>query len=60
VCEPVHIVALKITGTTTVAIPEWLFDLDGPGLYMRRIKMVSLSIPGVVGPYTSLNYTLTL
>ena len=41
-------------------IPEWLFDLDGPGLYMRRVKMVSLSIPGVVGPYTSLNCTLTL
>jgi hypothetical protein len=58
--DPVALVALKITGTTTVAIPEWLFDLDGPGLYMRRIKMVSLSIPGVVGPYTSLNCTLTL
>lgn len=58
--HPVALVALKITGTTTVAIPEWLFDLDGPGLYMRRIKMVSLSIPGVVSPYTSLNCTLTL
>jgi hypothetical protein len=58
--DPMALVALKITGTTTVAIPEWLFDLDGPGLYMRRIKMASLSIPGVVGPYTSLNCTLTL
>jgi Tc toxin complex TcA C-terminal TcB-binding domain len=58
--DPVALVALKITGTTTVAIPEWLFDLDGPGLYMRRIKLLSLSIPGVVGPYTSLNCTLTL
>jgi hypothetical protein len=58
--DPVALVALKITGTTTVTIPEWLFDLDGPGQYMRRIKMVSLSIPGVVGPYTSLNCTLTL
>jgi len=58
--DPAALVALKITGTTTVNIPEWLFDLDGPGLYMRRVKMVSLSIPGVVGPYTSLNCTLTL
>jgi hypothetical protein len=58
--NPVALVALKITGATTITIPEWMFDLDGPGLYMRRIKMVSLSIPGVVGPYTSLNCTLTL
>ena len=56
-----HWLALKITGTCDAsAFPEWLFDLDGPGLYMRRIKLVSLSIPGVVGPYTSLNCALTL
>jgi hypothetical protein len=58
--DPVALVALKVTGATTVTIPEWLFDLDGSGLYMRRIKMVSLSIAGVVGPYTSLGCMLTL
>jgi hypothetical protein len=40
-------------------VPEWLFDLDG-SLYMRRIKTVSLSIPSVTGPYTSVSCTLSL
>jgi hypothetical protein len=37
-----------------------LFDTDYPGHYMRRVKSVSLSIPVVVGPYNSVNCTLTL
>jgi len=41
-------------------VPEWLFDLDTPGHYLRRIKSVSVSIPGVIGPYTSVNCKLTL
>ena len=41
-------------------IPEWLFDLDTRGHYLHRIKSVSVSIPGVVGPYTSVNCKLTL
>jgi hypothetical protein len=41
-------------------IPEWLFDLDTPGHYLRRIKSVSVSIPCVAGPYTSVNCKLTL
>ena len=41
-------------------IPEWLFDLDTPGHYLRRIKSVSVSIPSVTGPYTSVNCKLTL
>jgi hypothetical protein len=41
-------------------IPEWLFDLDTPGHYLRRIKSVSVSIPCIVGPYTSVNCKLTL
>jgi hypothetical protein len=43
-----------------VTIPEWLYDLDCPGHYTRRIKSVALSIPSVVGPYTSVNCTLSL
>jgi hypothetical protein len=34
--------------------------MDYPGHYKRRIKSVSLSIPAVVGPHTSLNCTLSL
>ena len=44
----------------TFDIPEWLFDLDTPGHYLRRIKSVSVSIPCVVGPYASINCKLTL
>lgn len=40
-------------------IPEWLFDLDTPGHYLRRIKSVSVSIPCVTGPHTSVHCTLT-
>jgi hypothetical protein len=58
--DPVALLALKATGTCEVTLPEWLFDLDAPGHYMRRIKNVSLSIPAVTGPYTSVNCTLSL
>jgi hypothetical protein len=34
--------------------------MDYPGHYMRRLKNVSLTIPCVTGPYTSVNCTLTL
>lgn len=51
---------LKTTGSCEFNIPEWIFDLDCPGHYMRRIKTVSVSIPCVAGPYTSINCTLSL
>jgi len=58
--DPLALLNLKISGTCKIAIPEWIFDRDCPGHYMRRIKTVSLSIPSVVGPYTGVNCTLTL
>ena len=58
--DPLALLALKATGSCTVTIPEWLYDLDCPGHYMRRIKNVALSIPCVIGPYTSVNCTLLL
>jgi hypothetical protein len=58
--DPLALLQLTITGSCTVRIPEWLYDRDCPGLYMRRIKSVALSIPSVVGPYTSINCTLSL
>jgi Tc toxin complex TcA C-terminal TcB-binding domain len=57
---PLALIALKETGTCEIMIPESFFDADYPGQYMRRIKSVALSIPCVVGPYTSLNCRLTL
>jgi hypothetical protein len=58
--SPIALLTLKATGSCEVTIPEWLYDLDCPGHYMRRIKSVAISIPSIVGPYTSVNCTLSL
>lgn len=58
--DPRALLQLRATGSCSVFLPEELFDLDCPGHYFRRIKSVAVSIPCVVGPYTSLNCTLTL
>lgn len=58
--DPEALVDLISTGACNVDIPEWLFDMDTPGHYMRRIKTVSVSIPCVIGPYASVNCKLTL
>jgi hypothetical protein len=58
--DPVALLTLKATGTCAVSIPEWVYDRDCPGHYLRRIKTVSVSVPSVVGPYTSVNCSLEL
>ena len=58
--DPLALLSLRITGSCTVTVPEWLYDRDCPGHYMRRVKSVSLSVPSVVGPYTPVNCTLSL
>src|SRR5262249_28876651 len=58
--DPVALIALKEAGQCIVEFPEALFDMDYPGQYLRRLKSVSLTIPCVAGPYTSINSTLTL
>lgn len=58
--DPVALLTLKATGSCQADIPEWLYDMDCPSHYMRRIKSVALSIPAVVGPYASVNCTLSL
>ncbi|MGF7163611.1 peptidoglycan hydrolase-like protein with peptidoglycan-binding domain [Rhodoligotrophos appendicifer] len=57
---PEQLIALKETGLCEFEIPEWLFDLDTPGHFRRRIKMVSLTIPSVTGPYTTIHCKATL
>ena len=47
---PLQLINLQQTGTCEFTVPEWLFDLSSPGTYMRRIRRVSVSVPGVVGP----------
>ena len=58
--NPIALITLKETGQCNVSLPEALFDSDYPGHFMRRIKSVSLTLPCVTGPYTSVNCTLTL
>lgn len=58
--NPLALIRLKTTGRCEIELQEALFDSDYPGHYMRRIKNVSLTIPCVIGPYTSINCTLTL
>jgi hypothetical protein len=57
---PAAFLRLQLTGETEIELPEWLFDLDHPGHYLRRIKNVTLSIPCVVGPYVGVHCRLTL
>ncbi|MFZ1009277.1 MAG: neuraminidase-like domain-containing protein [Candidatus Sulfotelmatobacter sp.] len=57
---PKEFLRLKITGCCDIEIPEWMFDMDYPGHYMRRIKNMSLTIPCVTGPYTGVHCRVTL
>lgn len=58
--DPLALVKLRQTGRCFFELPEDLFDLDYPGHYFRRIKSVSVSLPSVVGPYTTVSCTLRL
>ncbi|NJK31767.1 MAG: hypothetical protein HC927_04720 [Deltaproteobacteria bacterium] len=51
---------LREAGECSFGLPEVIFDLDHPGHYLRRIRAVRLTIPAVVGPYTTLGATLEL
>ncbi|MHC2297250.1 Tc toxin subunit A-related protein [Rhizobium mongolense] len=57
---PMALVQLRATGRCVLKIPEEVFDMDGPGHYFRRLRGVAVSVPSVVGPYASINCTLTL
>jgi len=58
--DPLALLSLRTSGTCDVTIPESLYDRDLPGHYMRRLKSVAVSVPAVVGPYTTMPCTLTL
>jgi hypothetical protein len=58
--NPLELLKLRETGSCSFDVPEVLFDLDHPGHYRRRIKAISLTLPCVAGPYTSVSATLTL
>ena len=58
--DPLALVRLKATGVCDFEIPEALFDMDYAGQYFRRLKTVSISLPCIAGPYTSVSARLSL
>ena len=58
--DPTALIELRATGRCIVNVPEAVFDLDHPGHYFRRLKSVSMSIPCVAGPHTSVSAKLSL
>lgn len=58
--DPVALLELQSTGKCSFKFAEAVFDVNYPSHYMRRIKTVAITIPSVVGPYTSVNCTLSL
>jgi hypothetical protein len=58
--DPQALIRLRETGSCDITLPEALFDADQPGHFYRRLKAVSVTLPCVTGPYTSVNATLTL
>lgn len=58
--HPAQLLELKEKGRCVINLPEELFDFDYQGHYFRRVKSVTLSIPCVAGPYTTVNATLRL
>ncbi len=57
---PLAFLELTSAGHCEIELYEWMFDLDYPGHFVRRIKNVSVTVPCVTGPYTGLHCRLTL
>jgi hypothetical protein len=58
--DPLALVRLRATASTDFEVPEVLYDMDHPGHYFRRLKSVAISLPCVVGAYTSVSAKLSL
>jgi hypothetical protein len=58
--DPLALIRLRTTGICDFEIPEVLYDMDHPGQYFRRLKSVSVSLPCIAGPYTSVSAKLSL
>ncbi len=58
--DPGSLVTLRATGVCDFDIPEALYDMDFAGQYFRRIKTVSISLPCISGPYTSVSAKMSL
>lgn len=58
--NPLALEELRATGKCFLTVPEEVYDLDYQGHYFRRIKSISISVPCIAGPYTTINCSLRL
>jgi hypothetical protein len=58
--DPQAFITLKQTGHCEFEVPELLFDGDYPGHYMRRLRLVTVTIPCIVGRYANVNCVVTM
>ncbi|MBT8342354.1 MAG: hypothetical protein HKP58_16140, partial [Desulfatitalea sp.] len=57
---PDKLLSLAMTGQCTLELEEWMYNLDHPSHYRRRIKSVSLSVLCKADPFTNINCRLAL
>lgn len=57
--DPIALWRLRSDAACAFSLPASLFDADFPEHSGRRIKSVSVSVPGVVGPYGGVNGILS-
>jgi len=53
------IATLRSSGAIEFTLKPSLFDQDYPGHYLRQLAQVSVSLPGVLGPYENARVMLT-
>jgi len=58
--QPEELIALRTGGNCSLKIDRLWLDLDYPGHYLRKIKSVTITIPSVSGPYTTISAELCL
>jgi hypothetical protein len=58
--NPIALMKLRTGNEANFDLPEFIFNLDHPGHYNRRIKAVSITIPAVAGPQTVIGCELQL
>ncbi len=57
---PDKLMELKLTGRCFLDIEEWMYNLDFPGHYRRRIKTVGVSVTCNADEFTNINCSLRL
>ncbi|MDY6824482.1 MAG: neuraminidase-like domain-containing protein [Thermodesulfobacteriota bacterium] len=57
---PDKLLELIMTGRCSLDLAEWMYNLDYPGHYRRRIKSVAVTIQCEADPFTNLNCGLSL